>query len=147
MESQGKGDNFETQGEKSGPVTWNSVASSFMLNHLAEMVANGTRTSSGFKKVHLNMCARVLNDHFKTKYSGQNVKNHLRTWQRKFSKILKLKNLSIAGWNEDSYMITLDPMHYADYIIVSNLCTCYFHYMFCITYLSCYDLCFVGPES
>jgi hypothetical protein len=147
MESQGKGDNFETQGEESGHVTWNSVASSFMLNHLAEMVANGTRTSSGFKKVHLNMCARVLNDHFKTKYSGQNIKNHLRTWQRKSSKILKLKNLSIAGWNEDSYMITLDPMHYADYIIVSNLCTCYFHYMFCITYLSCYDLCFVGPES
>jgi hypothetical protein len=80
MESQGKGDNFEAQGEGSGTVTWNSVVSSFMLNHLAEMVVNGTRTSSGFKNVHLNMCSRALNDHFKTKYSGENVKNHLRTW-------------------------------------------------------------------
>jgi methionine salvage enolase-phosphatase E1 len=107
------------------------------------MVANGTRTSSGFKKVHLNMCARALNDHFKTKYSGENVKTHLRTWQQKNSKILKLKNLSAAGWNKDSYMITLDPEHYADYIIVSNLCTCCFHYMICITYLSCYELFYV----
>jgi hypothetical protein len=57
MESQGKGDNFEVQGEGSDPVTWNSAASSFMLNHLAKMVANGTRTSPGFKKVQLNMCA------------------------------------------------------------------------------------------
>jgi hypothetical protein len=59
MESQGKGDNFEAQGEGSGTVTWNSVVSSFMLNHLAEMVANGTRTSSGLKNVHLNMCSRL----------------------------------------------------------------------------------------
>jgi hypothetical protein len=51
MESQGKGDNFESQGKGSDPVTWNSEASSFMLNHLAKMEANGTRTSSGFKKV------------------------------------------------------------------------------------------------
>jgi hypothetical protein len=123
MESQGKVGNFEAQGEGSGPMTRNSAASSFMLNHLADMVANGTRTSLGFKKVHLNMCARTLNDQFKTKYSGENVKNHLRTWQRKFSKILRLKNLSAASWDEDNCMITLDPEHYADYINVCNLYT------------------------
>jgi tagatose-1,6-bisphosphate aldolase non-catalytic subunit AgaZ/GatZ len=67
MESQGKVDNVEVQGEGSGPVTWNSASSSFMLNHLADMVANGIRTSSGFKKVHLNMCAQALNDQFKIK--------------------------------------------------------------------------------
>jgi hypothetical protein len=61
MVSQGKVDNFEAQGEGSGPVSWNS-ASSFMLNHLANMVENGTRTSPGFKKVQLNMCAWALND-------------------------------------------------------------------------------------
>jgi hypothetical protein len=48
-----------------------------------------------------------------------------------------------AGWNEDSCMITLDPEHYTDYIIVSNFCTCCFHYMLCITYLSCYDVLYV----
>lgn len=65
MDPCGKGDNLEEQSEGGGPVTWNSLASTFMLNYLADMVANGTRTSSGFKKVHLNMCARALNDHFK----------------------------------------------------------------------------------
>jgi hypothetical protein len=69
------------------------------------------------------MCARALNDHFKTKYTGENVKNYLRTWQQKFSKILKLKNVSDAGWDEDSCMITIDPEHYADYIVVCNFCT------------------------
>jgi hypothetical protein len=88
------------------------------------------------------MCARALNDHFKTKYSGENVKNHLRTWQQNFSKILKLKNVSAAGWDEESCMIPLDSEHYADYIIVSNLCTS-FQYMFYATYLSCYDLFYV----
>jgi hypothetical protein len=48
MESHGKGDNFEAQGEGSDPVIWNSASSSFMLNHLAVMVENGTRTSLGF---------------------------------------------------------------------------------------------------
>jgi hypothetical protein len=46
---------------------------------LAEMVPNDTRTSSGFKKVNLNMCAQTIIDHFKGKYTGENVKNHLRT--------------------------------------------------------------------
>jgi hypothetical protein len=67
----------------------------------------------------------------------------LRTWQQNFSKIFKLKNLSAASWDEDSCMITLDPEHYADYIIVSNFCTCCFHYMLCITYLCCYILFYV----
>ena len=106
------------QGEASGPTTWNSAASTFMLNYLAEMVRNGTRTSSGFKKVHLNMCARALNDQFKSSYSGDNMKNHLRTWQRKFSKILRLKTVSAAGWDEDNCIITLDDEHYANYIVV-----------------------------
>jgi hypothetical protein len=61
-----------------------------MLNHLADMVANGIRTSSGFRKVHLNMCAHALNDQFKIKYSEENVKNHLRTY---LSSLLALYNL------------------------------------------------------
>ncbi|OEL38366.1 hypothetical protein BAE44_0000613 [Dichanthelium oligosanthes] len=44
-----------------------------MLNHLAQMVANGTTTSSGFKKVHLNMCARTLNEHFRAKTADLDV--------------------------------------------------------------------------
>jgi hypothetical protein len=89
------------------------------------------------------MCARTLNDQFKTKYSEENVKNHLRTWQRKFSKIFRLKNLSAAGWDEDKCMLTLDPEHYAGHNNVCNFYTCCFHYLLCITYLSSYDLFYV----
>jgi hypothetical protein len=68
-----------------------------MLNYLVEMVANDTKTSSGFKKDHLNMCACTINDHFKSKYTGENVKNHLRTWQLRYAKIIRLRKLSAAG--------------------------------------------------
>jgi hypothetical protein len=71
METQGKVDNIEEKGDESGHVTWNTATSAFMLNYLAEMVSNGTKTSSGFKKVHLNMCARAIIDHLKSKYTGE----------------------------------------------------------------------------
>jgi hypothetical protein len=48
--------NIEEKVNGSDHVTWNSAASSLMLNHLFELVTNGIRTSSGFKKIHLNMC-------------------------------------------------------------------------------------------
>jgi hypothetical protein len=80
--------NIEEKVNGSGHVTWNSAASSLMLNHLFELVTNGIRTSSGFKKIHLNMCTSAINDHFKTKYTSENVKNHLWTWQQRYAKIL-----------------------------------------------------------
>jgi hypothetical protein len=53
--------------------------SSFMLSHLASVVASGTRTSTGFKKVHLNACARAVNEKFNTNRTGDQIKNHLKT--------------------------------------------------------------------
>jgi len=50
--------------ERKVVVTWTSAMSTFMLKHLADVVASGARTSSGFKMVHYNACARALNDHF-----------------------------------------------------------------------------------
>ncbi|KAL6842580.1 hypothetical protein ACP4OV_027424 [Aristida adscensionis] len=119
MELGGKGDNFhEDQSEGSGHVTWNSAASSFMVSFLANLVTNGTRTSSTFKKIHLNMCGKAINEHLKTKYTGDKVKNHLRTWQRKLGKINRLRKTSGAGWDEENCTITLDPEHYANHIAV-----------------------------
>ncbi|XP_024311468.1 protein ALP1-like [Brachypodium distachyon] len=53
-----------------GQVCWTPPMSSFMLNHLFNLVAGGVRTSHGFKTVHLNACAKALNDHFKTTVTG-----------------------------------------------------------------------------
>jgi hypothetical protein len=40
------------------------------------------KTSKGFKKVFYNGCARALNEKFNTVRTGEQVKNHLKTWQK-----------------------------------------------------------------
>jgi hypothetical protein len=38
--------------------------STFVQTFLANIAADGSKTSIGFKKVHLNGCAEALDDHF-----------------------------------------------------------------------------------
>ncbi|XP_062227479.1 uncharacterized protein LOC133925635 [Phragmites australis] len=102
--------------EGGGQCQWTPTMSSFMLTYLANIVANGTRTSSGFKKVHLNSCAKALNEHFKLNRSADQIANHLKTWKRKYNKINQLRKLSAALWDEDNFIISLDHEHYADYV-------------------------------
>uniref|UniRef100_I1QZ09 Myb/SANT-like domain-containing protein n=2 Tax=Oryza TaxID=4527 RepID=I1QZ09_ORYGL len=97
-------------------ASWTSAISSFMLSHLANVVAGGTRTSSGFKAVHLNACARAINERFNSTLTGEQIKNHLKTWQRKFTKKNRLRKVSSASWDEKKFIITLDDEHYNGYI-------------------------------
>ncbi|XP_025880493.1 uncharacterized protein [Oryza sativa Japonica Group] len=99
-------------------ASWTSAMSYFMLSHLANVVAGGTRTSSGFKAVHLNAYARAVNERFNSTLTGEQIKNHLKTWQRKFSKINRLRKVGAAGWDEKNFIITLDDEHYNGYIEV-----------------------------
>jgi hypothetical protein len=55
------------QPEGGGHVVWTASMSSYMLSYLAGLVGTDLRTSSGFNKVHLNACARALNDYFRMK--------------------------------------------------------------------------------
>ncbi|KAJ1254315.1 hypothetical protein BS78_K089800 [Paspalum vaginatum] len=63
-----------------------------MLSHLANVVASGAKTSSGFKKVHLNTCAKAINEKFNT------------------------RKISASGWDETNFIITLDEEHYNNYV-------------------------------
>ena len=108
----------EVVGGTNGHATWTAPQSAFMLTHLANLVAGGTRTSSGLKKVHLNTCARAINEKFNTMKTGEQVKNHLKTWQRRFAKISRLRRLSATGWDENNCIITLDDEHYNSYVQV-----------------------------
>ena len=101
-----------------GHATWTSTWSACMLEYLANLVVNGTKTSSTFKMVHYNGCAKALQEKFGIVRSGDQVKNHLKTWQKKFRKICDLRGLSAAGWDEDTYTITLDDEHYNNHIKV-----------------------------
>ncbi|WVZ76836.1 hypothetical protein U9M48_024765 [Paspalum notatum var. saurae] len=93
-----------------------------MLFYLANVVASGAKTSSGFKKVHLNTCAKEINEKFNKKFTGDQVKNHLKTWQKKFQKLNRLRKISASGWDETNFIITLDEEHYDLYFghLVAN---------------------------
>ena len=108
----------EEVGGTNGHAVWTTPETAFMLTHLANLVASGTKTCSGFKKVHLNTCAKAVNEKFRTMKTGEQVKNHLKTQQRKFAKMTKLRKVSATGWDEDNFIITLDEEHYNDYVKV-----------------------------
>jgi len=91
MEAEGSGSKVV-----GGVCQWTPTQSSSMLTFLSNIVANGTRTSSGFKKVHLNSCAKTLNEYFKLSRTGDQIANHLKTWKKKYVKINQLRKLSAA---------------------------------------------------
>jgi hypothetical protein len=66
-----------------GQTQWALTQSTFMHTFLTNLVADGTKISTGFKKVHLNMCAKALNDHFKFNRSSDQIANHLKTLRKK----------------------------------------------------------------
>jgi hypothetical protein len=55
---------------------------SFVQTYLANLVAEGNKISTGFKKVHLNGCAKALNDRFKINRTGDHISNHLKTLKK-----------------------------------------------------------------
>lgn len=99
-----------------GHATWTSSWSGFMLSYLANLVVNGTKTSSTYKMVHYNACAKALQEKYVIVRSGDQIKNHLKTWQKKFCHICDLRELSAAGWDEDTCTITLDAEHYNNHV-------------------------------
>ncbi|CAD6337270.1 unnamed protein product [Miscanthus lutarioriparius] len=48
--------------------------------------------------------------------AGMNLYGHVLTWQRKFAKITRLRKLSVAGWDEINFIITIDDEHYNGYV-------------------------------
>ncbi|CAN6338828.1 unnamed protein product [Urochloa humidicola] len=99
-----------------GVAAWTSPMSTLMLKYLANVVTSGAKTGKGFKKVYFNTCAREVNEKYHTGFNGEQIKNHYRTWSRKWAKITRLKGLSAAGFDEDNYIITLDDEHYNSHV-------------------------------
>ena len=71
---------METEAKTTGGQTqWSSSQSAFVLTFLQNIVADGTKTATGFKKAQLNECAKALNEHFKLSRTGDQIANHLKT--------------------------------------------------------------------
>jgi hypothetical protein len=91
---------METEGQDftNGHATWTSTMSSFMLSDLSNVVSSGERTSSGFKKVHYNSCAKAINEKFQTALNSEQIKNNLETWSIRFAKINRIRKVSGTNW-------------------------------------------------
>ncbi|TVT98874.1 hypothetical protein EJB05_55791, partial [Eragrostis curvula] len=113
MDLEQQGDNLAGH---AGGVQWPSAMSSFMLKYLAQLVANGTKTSTGFKQVHYNGCARALKESLNFHVTGIQVANHIRKWKKVYKQIQGLKNISRALWDEDTCTIRLEQQHYLSYV-------------------------------
>ena len=116
MDSEQHGETIGVNHGGSGSMVWTGAMSTYMLSFLSNLVAGGTRTSSGFKKVHLNNCGKALSEHFKIHVTGEQVRNHLKKWRIVWAKVLRLKKISGALWDEDSCSILLCEEHYNNYI-------------------------------
>lgn len=79
-------------GDGRAVVTWTFAMSTFMLKHMDALVESGARTSSGFKMMQYNGCARVLNEHFHQVLNGTQMSNHYMTIKKKFQKIKEIKD-------------------------------------------------------
>ena len=119
---------------KSGVMVWTTSMTNTMLGFLADLVAKGKRTSSGFSETHLKQCAAVLNEQFKLAITSDQVRNHLKKWRKIWVRVVNLKNLSGALWDEDTCTIRLSEEHYAGHCMVSFLYYEQYHPIFCLHY-------------
>jgi hypothetical protein len=94
------------------------------------------KTSTGFKQVHLNGCARALMENMGYHVTGTQVGNHLRKWKKIYGKIQKLKNLSGALWDEETCTISLEREYYLAHIRVSFL-------LQLLSYFLLYNCCYI----
>jgi hypothetical protein len=70
------------EGEVKGGTVWTVSQKAFVQEFLANLVADGSKTSTGFKRVHLSACAKALNNHFKINRTPEQIGNHLKTLKK-----------------------------------------------------------------
>jgi hypothetical protein len=117
------------EGEVKGGTVWTASQSIFVQTFLANLVADGSKTSSGFKRVHLNACAKALNEHFKINRTHEQISNHLKTLKKKYIRINQLRSKSGAVWDEENFIIQYDHEMYTSHFKVITLL--YLYIFFC----------------
>ncbi|KAL5683870.1 hypothetical protein ACJX0J_010255, partial [Zea mays] len=97
-------------------LRWSAAMSRFVLRRFVDLIGTGVRTDKGFKEIHLNSVAKNVSEFCGQEVTGQQVYNHLRKWRSRWVKVCKLKDISGALWDEDTFVISLEEGHYAAYI-------------------------------
>lgn len=99
-------------------MRWTNVMSAFVLKRFCQLISTGIRTDKGFKEVHLNQVAKDLKEFNGHDVTGTQVYNHQRKWRQRWVRIIKLRELSGALFDEDNHMITLEEEHYNGHVKV-----------------------------
>ncbi|KAF6985195.1 hypothetical protein CFC21_003094 [Triticum aestivum] len=89
--------------------------SAIMLKGLADVAAKGVRTDKGFKEADKMKVAKALTAFVGYDVSNTQVHNHLRKWRTRWQRIVHLRGLSGALWDDDKKMIVLEEQHYLDH--------------------------------
>ncbi|XP_034594735.1 uncharacterized protein [Setaria viridis] len=97
-------------------MRWTNVMSAFVLCRFCQLISTGVRTDKGFKEVHLNQVAKSVVEFSGLEVTGTQVYNHLRKWRQRWVRVIKLRELSGALWDDDNFMITLEDEHYKGHV-------------------------------
>ncbi|KAJ6812497.1 uncharacterized protein M6B38_147835 [Iris pallida] len=93
---------------------WEDEHTEELLKVLAREAEEGKKCDKAFRNSSYTLVCAIVKAKFGTSYSVSNVQNHLRGWKSKWLDILKAKDFSGAGWNEDLRMVILDEETHED---------------------------------
>jgi hypothetical protein len=106
-----------------GTMKWLPFHSSFILEEMCELIRTDIHTDKGFKEVNITAVSKGLFKHCGAEVTSTQVYNHLRKWRTRWIHISKLRDLSGAQWDEDSFSVVLEAEHYQKHVTVSTSIT------------------------
>ncbi|XP_039130813.1 uncharacterized protein LOC120267181 [Dioscorea cayenensis subsp. rotundata] len=93
-----------------GNKRWKTEFDNFLIPVLVEQANKGLKCDKSFKRVAFAHAASAVNTKFNTDFTAENIENHYRTLKARYVEIKKARDLSGAGWDDETKMITLDPI-------------------------------------
>ncbi|XBH82178.1 hypothetical protein VPH35_070877 [Triticum aestivum] len=93
-------------------MNWTPPMSALMLKGLSEVAARGAKTDKGFKEVEKLKVAKRISSFIGYDVSITQVHNHIRKWRNRWTRLVYLKALSGALWDDDKKMVVLEEQHY-----------------------------------
>lgn len=110
--------NLEVAGSKRGTPNkrWKLDCDNFLILLLVEQVKKRLKCDKPFRWAAFAFAIVAINTRFKTNFTPENVENHYRTLEAQYVEIKKIKELSGAGWDDETKTITLDLVVALTYI-------------------------------
>ncbi|XP_020250755.1 uncharacterized protein LOC109828134 [Asparagus officinalis] len=101
---------LELEAAKVGPTRWwTSAHDDVLIPFFANLAKSGLKPDNNFKQHAFAMAAAEVNNQFGTSFQAKSVVNHMKTIRSWFQDMQAARNISGAGWDEETQTIMLDP--------------------------------------